>query len=54
MNGQHFAICIYVARKSPGKGRKWYFQGSIFQNFQGATPNPLEARGALDLRSWKK
>jgi len=40
MNDQHFTICIYVATKPAGKGRQWYKQGSIFQHFQGATPDP--------------
>jgi len=35
LSGQHFTIYICVARKSAGKRRKWYFQGSRFQNFQG-------------------
>jgi len=41
----HFTICIYIAIKSAGKRRKWYFQGSRFLNFQGGTCllTPLEA-----------
>jgi len=50
-------LFIYVVRKSAGKRRKSYLQGSRFQNFQGGIPPySLEAHsfGARSVRTFEK